>query len=54
LSRRSAVEIGQGADDQAEMGAFQDLYQPQRKANLRARLDEYLRFGLDAGIFYAS
>jgi len=54
LSRRSAVEIGQGADDQAEMGAFHDLYQPQRKANLRARLDEYLRFGLDAGIFYAS
>lgn len=54
LSERSAVEIRQGADDQAEMGAFHDLYQPQRKANLRARLDEYLRFGLEAGIFYAS
>jgi hypothetical protein len=54
LSQRSAVEIREGADDQAEMGAFHDLYQPQRKANLRARLDEYLRFGLEAGIFYAS
>ena len=54
LSERTAVQIRQGADDQAEMGAFHDLYQPQRKANLRARLDEYLRFGLEAGIFYAS
>jgi hypothetical protein len=36
------------------MGAFHNLYQPQRQANLRARLDEYLRFGLEAGIFFAS
>jgi hypothetical protein len=54
LSLRTAVEIRQGADDQAEMGVFHDLYQPQREANLRARLDEYLRFGLEAGIFFAS
>jgi hypothetical protein len=54
LSPHCAVEIRQGADDQAEMGVFHDLYQPQREANLRARLDEYLRFGLEAGIFYAS
>jgi hypothetical protein len=54
LSERTAIEIRQGADDQAEMGAFHDLYQPQRRSNLRARLDEYLRFGLEAGIFYAS
>ena len=38
----------------AEMGAFHDLGQPQRETNLLVRLDEYLRFGLDAGIFYAS
>jgi hypothetical protein len=31
-----------------------DLYQPQRVANLRTRLNEYLRFGLEAGIFFAS
>jgi hypothetical protein len=54
LSRSCAVEIRQGADDEAEMGAFHDLYQPQRETNLRVRLDEYLRFGLDAGIFYAT
>lgn len=53
-SQRCAVEIRQGADDEAEMGAFHNLYQPQRETNLRVRLDEYLRFGLEAGIFYAS
>jgi hypothetical protein len=47
-------EIWQGADDEAEMGAFHDLMQPQRVANLRVRLDEYLRFGLEAGIIFAS
>jgi hypothetical protein len=36
------------------MGAFHDLLQPQRIAGLRASLDEYLRFGLEAGIFLAS
>ncbi len=54
LSQRAALEIRAGADDAAEMGAFHDLYQPQRESNLRTRLDEYLRFGLDAGIFYKS
>jgi hypothetical protein len=54
LSTRCAVEIRQGADDEAEMGAFHHLYQPQREANLRTRLSEYLRYGLEAGIFYAS
>jgi hypothetical protein len=54
LSQRSAIEIREGADDEAEMGAFHDLYQPQRETNLRLRLDEYLRFGLEAGIFYAT
>jgi hypothetical protein len=54
LDLRSALEIREGADDRAEMGAFHDLYQPQRAGNLRARLDEYLRFGLEAGIFFAS
>ncbi len=54
LSTSCAVEIRQGADDQAEMGAFHDLYQPQREANLSASLSEFLRFGLEAGIFFAS
>jgi hypothetical protein len=54
LNARCAVEIRQGADDEAEMGAFHDLFQPQRETNLRVRLDEYLRFGLEAGIIYVS
>ncbi len=54
LAGQCAAEITTGADDGAEMGVFHDLYQPQRVANLRSRLDEYLRFGLEAGIFYAS
>jgi hypothetical protein len=36
------------------MGAYHDLFEPQRETNLRVRLAEYLRFGLEAGIFYAS
>ena len=53
--RRSAPEqIRAGADDEAEMGAFHDLFQPQRESNVRARLREYLRFGLEAGVFYST
>jgi hypothetical protein len=36
------------------MGAFHDVFAPQRDTNLRIRLDEYLRFGLEAGVFHAS
>lgn len=54
LTTRTPTEITRGADDESEMGAFHDLYQPQREQHLRTRLDEYLRFGLDAGIFFAS
>jgi hypothetical protein len=54
LSPHCAIEIRAGADDRAEMGAFHDLYQPQRIGNLRTRLDEYLRVGLEAGILNAS
>ncbi len=53
LSQLAPLEIRQGADDEAEMGAYHNLYQPQRVANLQTRLDEYLRFGLEAGVFYA-
>jgi len=54
LSDRCATEIRTGADDESEMGAFHDLFAPQRETNLSIRLDEYLRFGLDAGVFHAS
>ena len=36
------------------MGVTHELYAPQRETNLRIRLDEYLRYGLEAGIFYAT
>ena len=49
LSQRCAGEITTGAEDGSEMGAFKFLQQPQRMANLRIALDEYLRFGLEAG-----
>lgn len=54
LVSRCPREISRGADDESEMGVFHDLFQPQREAHLRARLDEYLRFGLEAGILYVS
>jgi len=54
LSDRCASEIRTGADDESEMGAFHDVFAPQRDTNLRIRLDEYLRFGLEAGVFHAS
>ena len=54
LSDLCAPEIAQGASDQSEMGAFHDLYQPQRVANLRTRLNEYTPAGMTAGIIFAS
>jgi hypothetical protein len=49
-----ADEIKRGADDESEMGAFHDLYQPQREANLRQRLDEYTPAGMEAGILFVN
>ena len=54
LANVCADEIKTGADDESEMGAFHDLYQPQRAANLLTRLDEYTPAGMDAGIIYAT
>lgn len=49
-----AEEIIRGADDESEMGAFHDLFQPQRTANLRARLDEYAPAAMETGILFAN
>lgn len=46
------VEIRTGASDESEMGAYHMLYGAQREANLRIRIDEYLRFALAAGVFF--
>lgn len=42
-------EIGTGAENESEMGVWSHLMRPQRLGNLRTALDEYLRFGLEAG-----
>ncbi len=52
LSERSDDAIRRGAEDDGEMGAFHHLLASQRETNLRVRLAEYLRAGLEAGIFY--
>jgi hypothetical protein len=54
LSVRAGARLLTGADDEGQPGAFHFLYQPQRETNLRVRLDEYLRVGLEAGLFYES
>jgi hypothetical protein len=54
LRRSSPEQIRTGAEDGSEMGAFCVLKQPQREANLRIRLDEYLPVGLEAGIIYVT
>lgn len=54
LSLECAPEILRGADDESEMGAFHDLFQPQRAANLRVRLDEFIPAGMEAGILFAN
>lgn len=54
LASTCPPELSEGAEDGAEMGAFRFLLQPQRAANLRASLDEYLRFGLEAGLIFST
>ena len=54
LELRCAQQIRSGAESGAEMGAFEFLKQPQREANLRDALDEYLRFGLEAGLHFVT
>jgi hypothetical protein len=54
LRGATSKSIRRGASDDGEMGVLHALFQPQRETNLRIRLDEYLRFGLHAGIFYVT
>ncbi len=52
LARTADTRLLHGADDESEMGAWHGLHAPQREANLRLLLAEYLRAGLEAGIFF--
>jgi hypothetical protein len=48
------AQIRTGAEDGSEMGVFSQVKQPQRESNLKIRLQEYLPFGLEAGIIYVT
>lgn len=52
LDDRSDPGLLAGASTGAAMGAFRDLQEPHRTANLAAVLDEHLRLGLDAGVIH--
>jgi hypothetical protein len=44
-------EIASMGENEGEMGAFRFLAQPDRLTNIRTSLEEYLRLGLEAGVF---
>jgi uncharacterized repeat protein (TIGR01451 family) len=46
--------IREGASDESEMGAFHDLFQPQRTAALSARLADHTPAGMTAGLLFAT
>jgi hypothetical protein len=54
LADDCAAEITRGAEDESEMGAFHDLFQPQREANLLTRLEEFAPAGMEAGLIHVT
>jgi hypothetical protein len=54
LHRCVAPEIRTGAESGTEMGAYAHLDEPLRERDLMMRLEEYLPFGLEAGIVHAT
>jgi hypothetical protein len=51
LARDCAPEITSGADDESEPGAFHDLFQPQRLANLNDRLQDFTPADMNSAVF---
>ncbi|GIX11329.1 hypothetical protein [Elioraea sp.] len=54
LGRTCPAGIAAGAEDGSAMGMTCHLKEPQRLANLRRRLDEYLPLGLEPGIVFVT
>jgi hypothetical protein len=54
LRTSTAPEIRSGAEEGLEMGVFNRLEHPRREANLKLCLQEYLRFGFEAGLFFVT
>lgn len=54
LRLSAPAEMRTGAEDGSEMGVFSHLKQPQRRVNLRIRLEEYLPLGLVPGVVFVT
>ncbi len=54
LATGTPAEITSGARDGSEIGVFHDLRQPQRLANLPGTIAEYLRWGYEAAVVFAT
>ena len=54
LRRSTPDQVRKGAENESEMGAFCYLLQPQREANLRIALSEYMPVGMEYGIIFAT
>ena len=54
LAADAAPEIARGAHDEGELGAYHDLWQALRVADLRARLQEFAPAGTDIDIRFAT
>jgi hypothetical protein len=54
LGDTCAREVTRGADDESELGAFHDLFQPQRETNLETRLAEFTPAGAEAALIFVT
>jgi hypothetical protein len=54
LARDAAAELTHGAHDEGELGAYHDLWQALRVADLRTRLSEFAPAGTDIDIRFAT
>ena len=53
LALHCPQSILRGADDESELGAFHDLFHPQRMAALESRLQEYTPADMQSAVIYA-
>jgi hypothetical protein len=54
LAATCPQEVAAGGVAESQMGAFSFLSEPQRLKNLRGALQDYLRVGLEAGVFFVT
>lgn len=54
LTLTTPAEISAGGEDGCEMGAYHDLYQPQRRGNLPTVLEEFVPWGCEAFVEFVT